>query len=123
MSRNITEDDIRVILEDSGGGGLAVKKAKFLPLKETPPRQRPLDIGFLWDINMEMSVELGEVTKTVRDILNMQSGSILSLNRLAGEHVEISLGGISFARGEVVVINDVLAVRINSLKNSEPDHD
>ncbi len=115
---NLTEEEIRAILAGTGEDDAVVKKAKFLPLKEVSPASEPLAMEFLGDINVELSVELGRTTKTVRDILNLKTGAALSVNRVAGEHVDVYVNDIHLASGEVVVINEVLGVRISKLSDA-----
>lgn len=118
--RNMTEAEIKSMLgQQEDEQEATVKRAKFLPLTDRVDTKQAFNIGFLGDVNMEIKVELGEVTKTVRDILNLEVGNILSLNRLAGEHVDIYVNNTCFAAGEMVVINDVLGARINALKDPE----
>ncbi|MBO8167984.1 MAG: FliM/FliN family flagellar motor switch protein [Thermoanaerobacteraceae bacterium] len=116
---NISEEEIKSMLEGVARDSSVVKKAKFVPLQEVDTEDAEHDIGFLGDINVELTVELGETTKTVREVLELEKGSVFPINRLAGEHADIIINGVPFASGEVVVINEVLGVRINTLIDPE----
>ncbi len=83
----------------------------FAENDETP--ERNLDI--LLDIPLEVSVELGRVTMLVRELLEVGTGSIVELQKAAGEPVEVLVNGRLIARGEVVVVEDNFAVRITEI--------
>ncbi len=73
----------------------------------------------LLDVPMEVTVELGRCTKTIKQVLDLNVGSVVVLDKLAGEMVEILVNGIQVARGEVVVIDDSYGVRITELNAAE----
>ena len=69
----------------------------------------------LLDVPMEVMVELGRASKTIKQVLDFNIGSVIVLDKLAGEEVEILVNGIPVARGEVVVIDDSYGVRLTEL--------
>jgi flagellar motor switch protein FliN/FliY len=69
----------------------------------------------LLDIPLEVSVELGRVTMLIRELLEVGTGSIVELQKAAGEPVEVLVNGRLIARGEVVVVEDNFAVRITEI--------
>lgn len=69
------------------------------------------------DIPLEISVELGRVKMLVRDVLELGTGSIVEIDRAAGEPVDVMVNGLKVARGEVVVIEDNFGVRITEVIN------
>jgi flagellar motor switch protein FliN/FliY len=64
---------------------------------------------------LEVSVELGRVTMLIRELLEVGTGSIVELQKAAGEPVEVLVNGRLIARGEVVVVEDNFAVRITEI--------
>ncbi len=80
---------------------------------ETKGMQRDLD--FLLDIPVEVSVELGRVRMAIRDLLQLGQGSILELDKPAGEPLEILVNNRLVARGEVVVINERFGIRLTEV--------
>ena len=76
-------------------------------------REQNLDL--LLDIPLEVSVELGRVTMLIRELLEVGTGSIVELQKAAGEPVEVLINGRLIARGEVVVVEDNFAVRITEI--------
>lgn len=96
-----------------GAGGHVVQPAAFGPLPGDPaPAANGQIIDFLYDVVLQVSVELGRTEMSIRDILAMSQGTVIELNRLAGEPVDILVNGKTVARGEVVVIDDKFGVRI-----------
>ncbi|MCS6919916.1 MAG: flagellar motor switch protein FliN [Fimbriimonadales bacterium] len=83
----------------------------FADADEQPER----NIDLLLDIPLEVSVELGRVTMLVRELLEVGTGSIVELQKAAGEPVEVLVNGRLIARGEVVVVEDNFAVRITEI--------
>lgn len=75
-------------------------------------------LGILMDIPLEISVELGRVRMFVRDILELGPGSIVEIDKAAGEPVDVMVNGRLVARGEVVVIEDNFGVRITEVCNA-----
>lgn len=73
------------------------------------------NIDFIMDVPLQVKVELGQCRKTIKDILGMSMGSVIVLDKLAGEMVDIFVNNKLFARGEVVVIDDNYGVRITDI--------
>jgi flagellar motor switch protein FliN/FliY len=69
----------------------------------------------LMDVNLQLSVELGSTQMTVRQILDLQKGAVVELNRIAGDAVDIYVNDRLLAKGEVVVVDDKFGVRITEL--------
>lgn len=73
------------------------------------------NIGLLMDVPLQIAVELGRTTKKIREILEFGQGSILELDKLAGDPVDILVNGKVIAKGEVVVIDESFGVRITDI--------
>lgn len=73
------------------------------------------NIGLIMDVQMEMTVELGRTKKTIKDILGMGEGTIIELDKLAGEPVDILVNHKPIAKGEVVVIDENFGVRVTEI--------
>lgn len=81
----------------------------------TAPGTEQGNIGLIMDVNMEMTVELGRTKKQVKDILGMGEGTIIELDKLAGEPVDILVNHKPIAKGEVVVIDENFGVRVTEI--------
>ena len=72
-------------------------------------------IDFLYDVKLEVSVVLGSTRMLIRDLLSLDAGSIVELNKLAGESLDVIVNDKVIARGEAVVINDKFGVRLTEV--------
>ncbi|MEW6581944.1 MAG: flagellar motor switch protein FliN, partial [Actinomycetota bacterium] len=73
------------------------------------------DIGLLLDVPLQVTVELGRTQLRIRNVLELVPGSIIELDRLSGEPVDVLVNGRQIARGEVVVIDEDFGVRITDI--------
>jgi len=92
-----------------------VQPAMFAPLSTAPVQVNDANIGLILDVPLQVTVELGRTKKTIKDILELTNGSIVELDKLAGEPVDIMVNGKFLAKGEVVVIDENFGVRITDI--------
>ena len=78
----------------------------------------PLGIDLILDITLPVTVELGRTRMLIRDILNLAPGSVLELDKLAGEPVDLLVNDKPIAKGEVVVIDENFGVRLTNIVNT-----
>lgn len=96
-----------------------VADAEFQHLSEPAAKPAPRNIGLLMDVNLPIAIELGRTKMSISDILALGPGSVVELNKLAGEPVDVLVNGKIVARGEVVVIDENFGVRIVQLMTPE----
>jgi len=94
-----------------------VSPVQFESFDEEEERRYPENIELILDVPLEITVELGRTQKLVREILEFSTGSIIELEKLAGEPVDILVNGKVIAKGEVVVIDENFGVRITDIVN------
>jgi flagellar motor switch protein FliN len=90
----------------------------FEELSETKngtPATTARDLDFLLDIPLMISVELGRTKMLINDLLQLGQGSVIELDKLAGEPMEIYVNNRLIARGEVVVVNEKFGVRLTDI--------
>jgi flagellar motor switch protein FliN/FliY len=75
----------------------------------------PTGLGRVRDIPLEVTVELGRTRLLIRDIMDLSAGSIIELDKIAGEPVDLFANGMLVARGEVIVIDDNFGVRVTEI--------
>lgn len=75
----------------------------------------PANMGMLMGVHLNLTVELGRTNLTVRQVLDLQKGSVVELDRVAGEAVDVYVNDRLIARGDVVVVDDKFGVRITEL--------
>jgi flagellar motor switch protein FliN/FliY len=85
-----------------------------LPAVHAPIDQQA-DIDLLLDVPLQITVELGQAKRTIRELLELGQGSILHLTRHAGEPVDVLVNGQHIARGEVVVIDENFGIRVTEV--------
>jgi flagellar motor switch protein FliN/FliY len=82
-----------------------------------PPEKVSMDL--LRDVNLDIKIELGRTRMNLDEILHLRRGSVVTLDKLAGDPVDIYVNGRLVARGEVLVLNDNFCVRVAELIGSE----
>ncbi|MEE2755908.1 MAG: flagellar motor switch protein FliN [Myxococcota bacterium] len=73
------------------------------------------DINFLYDVELELSVVLGTNRMLIKDLLQLQSGSVVELGKLAGESLDVVINDKIVARGEAVVVNEKFGIRLTEV--------
>lgn len=105
---------------DDAPGEPEIKKVVFEPLQKTEPVMPKKGIGQeFYGVSLNIGAELGKVQLKVRELINLEEGSVLQLNRVADERVIILVNDTPFAHGEIVVINDRFGVRVTSLVSED----
>jgi flagellar motor switch protein FliN/FliY len=82
---------------------------------DKPGQQEKYDFDIILDIPLDISVELGRVKMIVNDLLQLGQGSVIELNKSAGEPVEIYINNKLIARGEVVVVDEKFGIRVTDI--------
>jgi flagellar motor switch protein FliN/FliY len=88
--------------------------AEPAPAAAAPPRP-DLGIEFLADVDVQVRVELGKAKLNVKDVLKLNSGSVVGLDSLVGDPVSVFVNDRLVARGEVLVVHDNFAIRITEV--------
>jgi flagellar motor switch protein FliN/FliY len=92
---------------------------EFMPLQPaTGAGGDGADLRRLHDVPVELAVEIGRTRMTIGQTLELRPGSVVSLNRLAGEPVDLLINGKPIARGEVVVIDEEFGLRVTDVVSS-----
>jgi flagellar motor switch protein FliN len=93
----------------------AVAPVAYADLGPGVEASRAADLDLLADVDLTVTVELGRVRMKLRDMLRLVEGSVVELNRVATAPVDVLVNGSVLARGEVVVVDDELGIRITEL--------
>ncbi len=83
--------------------------------QNSSPVVQPENIGLLMDVPLEVTVELGRTSKSIKEILDFTPGTIIELNRLAGEPIDVLVNGKFVAKGEVVVMEEAFGIRVTEI--------
>jgi flagellar motor switch protein FliN len=93
-----------------------VQAAEFQELDASPDGGlNPRRLDLLLDLTLPVSIELGRTNLLIKDILDLQRGSVVEFDKMAGEPVDVLINGKRMAQGEVVVIEKHFGIRITSL--------
>jgi flagellar motor switch protein FliN/FliY len=98
--------------ESAAPSAAAVRAPHLTEFEQTMMSTTEVPIGMLLDLTLPVSIELGRTSMTVQEILRLSRGSVMQLDRLAGEPIDIYVGDRRFAEGEVVVLGEHFGVRI-----------
>ena len=96
----------------------SVKNARFAPLAQAAVSGGQGSMDLLLDVSLDLSVELGSASIPVREILQLGPGSIIELDKLAGDAVDIMVNGKLIAKGEVVVVDESFGVRVSEIASA-----
>jgi flagellar motor switch protein FliN len=80
--------------------------------RDSESSSAPLNLSFLGEVPVDVEAELDRKTMTIREVLALETGAVVKLNRSAGENIDIVVGGSLVAFGEIVVFEEVMGVRI-----------
>jgi flagellar motor switch protein FliN/FliY len=92
-----------------------VQQPEFEDLQDETSEAVSRDIDFLLDIPVEITVQLGTTRMLIKELLQLGQGSVVELDKLAGEPMEILANNRLIARGEVVVVNEKFGVRLTDI--------
>lgn len=99
---------------------ISVRPVKFQQFEPAPPnRSIKKNLDIMQDVSMHVSVELGRTKSSIREIMDFEQGSIVELDKIAGEQVEIFVNDKFVAKGEVIVIEDKFGVRVTSTASNK----
>jgi len=119
MLEDLPEEGSGAKPEDINFEGTGVSDAEFLQLSHPAGQPDARNIDMLMDVNLPVSIELGRTRMAITDILALGPGSVVELNKLAGEPVDVMVNGKAVAKGEVVVIDENFGVRVTQLLTAE----
>lgn len=95
-----------------------VQPAQFTPFSNmTNPSTSKENIDLIMDVPLEVTVELGRTNKSIKEILDFKPGTIIELNKIAGEPIDVLVNGKYVAKGEVVVIEECFGIRVTEIIN------
>lgn len=116
------QDDIDALLNGTAPVPMAAPKpqAERAPLDEFDPTARTQrngapDLDVILDIPVRISMEVGNTEITIRNLLQLNQGSVIELDRLAGEPLDVLVNGTLIAHGEVVVVNEKFGIRMTDV--------
>ncbi len=101
--------------DSQSGGGASPQLASFPPVQNAETGGSSKNIDFILDIPMNVAVYVGSTKMAIRDLLQLAQGSVIELDKLAGEPMEVMVNNKLVARGEVVVVNEKFGIRLTDV--------
>lgn len=108
-------EEVREEVEET----VAIQQPKFQELEKDNLKNSPRNLDLIMDVPLDFSVVLGKSQKTIKDILSLSTGSVVELDKMTDEPLEIYVNGKLIAEGEVVVINESFGIRITNILSKE----
>lgn len=91
----------------------------FSHLTDSPTTLDTTSLQLVQDVELDLKIELGRTQMCLEDVMRLAKGTVVKLDKLAGDHVDVVVNGRLVARGEVLVLNDNFCVRVTELITSE----
>ena len=110
-------DDVQKEMEQSKTGKppIEVSVASFQEAQKNDAPRQAMDLDFILDIPLSLTVELGRNRMLISELLQLGQGSVIELSKLAGEPMDVFINQRLIARGEVVVINEKFGIRLTDI--------
>lgn len=112
MSEQDNADAWASALEEQAG---TEKKAAMSELRDDSMPNSDVNLDVVLDIPVSISMEIGRTKISIRNLLQLNQGSVVELDRLAGEPMDVLVNGTLIARGEVVVVNEKFGIRLTDI--------
>ncbi|HEX4871019.1 MAG TPA: flagellar motor switch protein FliN [Nevskiaceae bacterium] len=90
-------------------------RARLDPLADSANPGQDLNLDVILDVNVTLSMEVGRARLPIRNLLQLSQGSVVELERAAGEPLDVYVNGTLIAHGEVVVVNDQFGIRLTDV--------
>ena len=111
----MADEDADQTAETTTPEAAAATPASFPPVTNTAVAEQPKNIDFILDIPMKVSIYVGSTKMAIRDLLQLAQGSVIELDKLAGEPMEVMVNNKLVAKGEVVVVNEKFGIRLTDV--------
>jgi len=116
QENSIENDWAEAMIEQTGSTNVLESTKVFNDISGISSRNGTLnDIDFVMDIPVQLTVELGRTKITIKNLLRLAQGSVVELDGLAGEPMDVLINGCMVAQGEVVVVNEKFGIRLTDI--------
>nr|WP_137821684.1 flagellar motor switch protein FliN [Pseudomonas sp. D(2018)] len=115
-----SQDDIDALMNQGAGSAPSSPRAPMEEFGSVPKANGPVsldgpNLDVILDIPVSISMEVGNTDITIRNLLQLNQGSVIELDRLAGEPLDVLVNGTLIAHGEVVVVNEKFGIRLTDV--------
>ncbi|TRX74435.1 flagellar motor switch protein FliN [Pseudomonas mangiferae] len=117
---NADQDDIDAMMNQASAAPPAAPRVPMEDFASAPRSNEPVsldgpNLDVILDIPVSISMEVGNTDITIRNLLQLNQGSVIELDRLAGEPLDVLVNGTLIAHGEVVVVNEKFGIRLTDV--------
>lgn len=109
------DDWASALAEQTSASSIKPAGGVFQPLTGSADGTAPNDIEMILDIPVQLTVELGRTKIAIKNLLQLAQGSVVELDGMAGEPMDVLVNGCLIAQGEVVVVNDKFGIRLTDV--------
>ena len=117
--KDVNQDDMAdewaAAMEQQGSDAESVELDEFDSIAMPAKKEGNPDLDVILDIPVNISMEVGRTSITIRNLLQLNQGSVIELDRLAGEPLDVLVNGTLIAHGEVVVVNEKFGIRMTDV--------
>lgn len=115
-SEEVKQAELDELVADAAQAAPAQQAANsVMPVTEELMTEGGPDLSVIMDIPVKISMEVGSTDITIRNLLQLNQGSVIELDRLAGESLDVMVNGTLIAHGEVVVVNEKFGIRLTDI--------
>jgi flagellar motor switch protein FliN len=115
VDQDAMADEWAAAMEEQAVADEAVSKVETQPLGHENIQQGDVNLDVILDIPVTISMEIGRTRISIRNLLQLNQGSVIELDRLAGEPMDVLVNGTLVAHGEVVVVNEKFGIRLTDV--------
>lgn len=115
VDQDAMADEWAAAMEEQAVADEAVSRVETQPLGHENIQQGDVNLDVILDIPVTISMEIGRTRISIRNLLQLNQGSVIELDRLAGEPMDVLVNGTLVAHGEVVVVNEKFGIRLTDV--------
>jgi flagellar motor switch protein FliN len=115
VDQDAMADEWAAAMEEQSAADEAISKVETQPLGHEQVQQGDVNLDVILDIPVTISMEIGRTRISIRNLLQLNQGSVIELDRLAGEPMDVLVNGTLVAHGEVVVVNEKFGIRLTDV--------
>ncbi len=121
LAEQLEEESADSATATAGDGGMDYSPAPLEPLENEAAsgKGKEVDLDLVLDIPVTIAMEIGRTKINVRNLLQLNQGSVVELDRLAGEPLDVMVNGTLIAHGEVVVVNEKFGIRLTDVVSAQ----
>ena len=119
MADEKVKEQLEKVADAAAGVASAATGSAAGPVTGSAKERKSQTLEFIMDVTLQVTVEVGRARMTIQDLLQLGQGSVMELEKLAGEPLDVYINGKQVARGEAVIVNEKFGVRLTDIISPE----